>query len=633
MATESAAFLPTAVAFLAGAVIAVPIAQRLGLGSVIGYLVAGFVLGPSLAGVVGDPVETLHIAEFGVVMLLFVIGLELNIRRLWSMRHDIFGLGAFQVALTGLAIYIAASFYGMSQSAAIVVGAGLSLSSTAIAMQLLQERGETNTAYGQKSFSVLLFQDLAIVPFLALVTLVSPLATDGPPDLLQDFLMPLAALTGLILAGLYLLNPVLRLLAKYAGREVMTAAALLVVLGSSALMELAGLSMALGAFLAGVLLAESSFRHQLEADIEPFRGLLMGLFFIAIGMSISPQILLTQWHLIGIGVVLLMAIKFATLYAAARVFRIKRADAVRFMVLLAQGGEFGFVMFATARSQGVLTYQSASLVTAIVTISMALTPLFVMAGHRFAKGLEAKDPDDMEEDFEGLDKTNVLMIGFGRFGQISSQLLLAADADVTIIDNDPDQIRSASKFGFRIYYGDGTRLDVLRKAGIEQAELVAMCTRNRRITDRIITLIRSEFPQMPIYARAVDRAHAIDLMKKGVDYQIRETFESAMTFGTSMLSEFVFDPDRIAEVEQEVRKRDHQRIELQLAEGLEAGRDLLHVRPLRPEPLVKPRHGPEALTEETREITEAGSAVDQARNAEITASGSPNNALSDKLPH
>ena len=608
MATE-ASFLPTAVAFLAGAVFVVPISKRLGLGSVIGYLVAGVLLGPSLAQIVTDPAETLHIAEIGVVMLLFVIGLELNLRRLWSMRNDIFGLGSMQVFLSGIVLYLFAQHVlGMSQPAAIVVGAGLALSSTALVMQLMNERGETSEPHGQKVFSILLFQDLAIVPMLALVAIVSPYSGEDAVNPLLDFVVPVLAVAGLICVGLFLLNPFFRLLAKWAGREVMTAAALLVVLGSAALMEIAGLSMALGAFLAGVLLAESSFRHQLEADIEPFRGLLMGLFFIAIGMTISPQLIITRWDYVLLGVIGLIGIKLVTMYVAARLFKIGRPDAIRATGLLAQGGEFGFVMFATAQSAGVLNFQASSLIIAIVTISMALTPFIVMLCERIATRLEKSSPDHMEEDFNDVGETNVLMIGFGRFGQMSAQMLLAADQEVTIIDNDPDQIRNASAFGFRIYYGDGTRLDVLRAAGIESADLVAMCTRNRRITDRIISLIKAEYPALPIYARAVDRQHAIDLLDQGVDYQIRETFESAIVFGRSMLDEIMIDPNRVEEIEEEVRKRDRTRLALQQVEGITAGRDLMHTNTLKPEPLIQPRHGAEALNEEAREI--AGSAAD-----------------------
>ncbi|HMQ57746.1 MAG TPA: monovalent cation:proton antiporter-2 (CPA2) family protein, partial [Rhizobiaceae bacterium] len=442
-----------AILLLGGAVVAAPLFKRIGLGTVLGYLAAGIVIGP-LAGLIIDAEEILHFAELGVVFLLFVIGLELKPSRLWALRREIFGLGLAQVALSGVVLMLLAwQGFGLSPSAATIVGFGLALSSTAFAMQILEERGEIGRRYGQTSFSILLLQDLAIVPLLALIPLLAPGGEGLDAFTWTDFGIAITAIGALVVAGLYLLNPLFRIIANTGAREAMIAAALLVVLGSAVLVQLAGLSMAMGAFIAGVLLAESSYRHELEADIEPFRGILLGLFFMAIGMSLDLTILWREWLTILFAVPVLMVVKGVLIYGLCRAFGSPHETSVRVALLLPQGGEFGFVLFSAAASSFILSGATASLLVAIVTLSMALTPL---AARLEGLLIRPETPEEMEEDFEGAG-SDVLMIGFSRFGQIASQMLLAGGSDVTIIDVSAERIRAAARFGFRIYFGDGTR--------------------------------------------------------------------------------------------------------------------------------------------------------------------------------
>ncbi len=605
---QSAPLFTQALILLSAAVVTVPVFKRLGLGSVLGYLAAGIAVGPFGLNVFSDADAVLHFAEIGVVLLLFVIGLELKPSRLWSMRHDIFGLGLAQVLLSGLVLTALAHLAGLQPRTALVAGFGLALSSTAFALQILSERGETNSLHGQRAFSILLFQDLAIVPMLALVALLSP-AEAAPSG--RSAWIELAIITGalvsIVLAGRYLLNPLFRILAQSRAREIMTAAALLVVLGAAALMQVSGMSMAMGAFLAGVLLAESAFRHQLEADIEPFRGIMMGLFFIAVGMIIDLDLVLAELSTILIAVVILLVVKITATFLVARIFGNDVDDALRIGLLLPQAGEFGFVLFSAATVASVMVAREASVLAAIITLSMALTPATVALGQLLVR---APAKEEMEESFDGA-SGSILFIGFGRFGQIAAQMLLAEGVNVTIIDDDPQRIRSARKFGFRIFYGDGTSVQVLRSAGAENAQVIAICTRNKPVTNRIIELCRGAFPMARLYVRSYDRTHTLELLALDVDYQIRETFESGMVFGRALLEALGLDPERALEVDADVRHRDQMRLAIQQAEGIYGGMDMLHPtdlhaapEPLKPEPLTRPRREAEALTEQTREIAE-----------------------------
>jgi CPA2 family monovalent cation:H+ antiporter-2 len=596
LASASEALFAQPLLLLGGAVIAAPIFRKLGLGTVLGYLAAGVIIGPVLH-LIGGSGEILAVAELGVVLLLFIIGLELKPSRLWHMRRDIFGLGASQVMLTGLAltgIVIASGV--LDWRGALVAGFGLALSSTAFALQLLEDYGDMNNRYGQRSFSILLFQDLAIVPLLAMVTVLGTSGGEAQQSPFIQVAVAIGAVVAMIMAGRYLLTPLFQVIARTGAREVMIAAALFVVLGAAYVMQLAGLSMAMGAFLAGVMLAESSYRHELEADIEPFRGLLLALFFIAVGLSMELNVIIDNVLLIAVAVPVLMIVKAIVLYGVCRIAGSPHPDALRIGLLLPQGGEFGFVLFTTAAASGVLSGAQSSLLISIVTLSMALTPLSALIGQRLlARGTSERE--ELEEDFEGAG-SDVLMIGFSRFGQIAAQILLASGRDVTIIDDSADRVRQAASFGFRIYFGDGTRLDVLRAAGIEKAKIVAVCTHKKEITNKIVELIQSECPEMRIYARAYDRVHSIELRSRDVEYELRETLESGLLFGRRTLEGLGVSEDEAYEIGEDIRRRDEERLKLQAQEGIQAGRDLMHNRPVKPEPLVKPKRPLQALPDE-----------------------------------
>ncbi|MBX9467627.1 MAG: monovalent cation:proton antiporter-2 (CPA2) family protein [Rhizobium sp.] len=587
MASATEALFAQPLLLLGGAVIAAPIFRKLGLGTVLGYLAAGVVIGPVLH-LIGGSGEILAVAELGVVLLLFIIGLELKPSRLWHMRRDIFGLGTSQVVFTGLlltALVYAAGLLDWRGS--LVAGFGLALSSTAFALQLLEDYGDMNSRYGQRSFSILLFQDLAIVPLLAMVSVLGAQGSEAQQSPVVEIGIALGAVIGMILAGRYLLTPMFQIIARTGAREVMIAAALFVVLGSAYLMQVAGLSMAMGAFLAGVMLAESSYRHELEADIEPFRGLLLALFFIAVGLSMELQVIVDNLALIAIAVPVLMAVKALVIFAICRVSGSSRNDAIRIGMLLPQGGEFGFVLFTTAAAAGLFSGAQSSLLISIVTLSMALTPLTALIGQRLL-ARDTREKEEMEEDFEGAG-SDVLMIGFSRFGQIAAQILLASGRDVTILDDSPDRVRQAATFGFRIYFGDGTRLDMLRAAGIEKAKIVAVCTHRKDITDKIVDLIRSEYPDVRLFVRSYDRIHSLELRARDVEYELRETFESGLLFGRRTLEGLGATEDEAYEVGEDIRRRDEERLRLQAQEGILAGRELMHKRPVKPEPLIKPK--------------------------------------------
>jgi glutathione-regulated potassium-efflux system protein KefB len=594
-------------ALLGAAVVAVPLFRRLKLGSVLGYLAAGLAIGPFGVGLFREPETILHVAEFGVVIFLFIIGLEMRPSRLWGLRREIFGLGAAQVALASLLLTLTGMAAGLSVPVAFVIASGFVLSSTAVIMQMLDERGELATPGGQRAVSILLLEDLAIVPLLAVVAVLASamgLAGETGPPLWRTLGLAAGAVVLVFVSGRYLMNPVFRILARYGGREVMTAAALLVVVGAAWLMNLGGLSMAMGAFLAGVLLSESSFRHQLEADVEPFRAILLGLFFLSVGMSLDLGVVAADWQVIVGGVIAFMAVKAVAIYGVARLFRAREREAVERAVLFAQGGEFAFVLYGAALSTGLFDARIAASATAVVILSMVLTPLTTLAVARFMPA-ETIDPDGAD----GVDRARdlrerVLIIGFGRFAQVVSQPLLARDVDVSIIDLDVEMIQAAGDFGFKVYYGDGARLDVLRASGAAEAETILVCVDKPEVADRIVELVKAEFPLTKLFVRAFDRGHAIRLVQAGVDYQIRETFESALTFGREVLLDLGFSEAQVAETIAEVRRRDDERFTLQLAGGdITAGRHLMrgNIATTRPEPYVRPRREGRPLNEEAAE--------------------------------
>lgn len=576
------------IALLGAGVVAVPVFRKLRLGSVLGYFTAGIVIGPFGFALFTDPSAMLHIAEFGVIMLLFIIGLEMDPRRLWQARRQIFGLGASQVVACGAALTTVGMLCGLTLPVAFVAGMGFVLSSTAVIMQMLEERGETSTEAGQKAISILLLEDLAIVPLLAIVAFIAPGGSEADAGTRNlSILIAVASLAALILAGRFLINPMFRILASAHAREVMTAAALLVVLGAAYLMDLGGLSMAMGAFVAGVLLSESSFRHQLEADIEPFRGILLGLFFLAIGMSLDLATIREHWLSVLGYVALFMLAKAIGIYAVARLFRDSSRTAIKRVALFTQGGEFAFVLYAAAASAGIFTAQDNALFTAVVISSMALTPLTAAAiTALMPKESERMDGVSKADGLEG----SVLLIGFGRFGQVVSQPLLARGFSISIIESSVEMIRAAGDFGFKVYYGDGTRLDVLHASGAAKAEAIIVCVDKQETANKIVELAQAEFPLTKLFVRAYDRGHAMHLIRKKVDMQVRETFESAMLFGEMALRQLDVPEDALVEIMDDTRKRDAERLARQVVGDITSGRDLMrgNMKPA-PKPLVKPQ--------------------------------------------
>ncbi|MFT0858773.1 monovalent cation:proton antiporter-2 (CPA2) family protein [Ancylobacter sp. G4_0304] len=573
------------VALLGAAIIAVPLFKRLGLGSVLGYLAAGLAIGPYGLGLFSDPQSILHVAELGVVMFLFVIGLEMQPSRLWSMRGEIFGLGLVQVALCiGLLTCVGLAL-GYPVPVSFVAGTGFVLTSTAIVMQMLEERRALATPPGRRIVAILLLEDLAIVPLLALVVFLAPGGGEVTlGERLTSVAIGLASIAALILAGRYLLDPMFRILGKSKAREVMTAAALFVVLGAALAMQLGGLSMAMGAFLAGVLLSESSFRHQLEADIEPFRGILLGLFFLGVGMALDLGVIVGNWQLIALAVVSYMVLKFIGIYVVARLFHAGHREAIERAVLMAQGGEFAFVLYAAATSVGIIDAEANATLAATIIVSMALTPLMIIAHDRLMP--PAAPSLDGVEAAEGL-SASVLVIGSGRFGQIVSQPLIAQGCSISLIETDPDLIRVSRDFGFKVHYGDGTRLDILHAAGAHEARMIVVAVDDKQAALKITELVKAEFPLVPVLVRAFDREHALEIVHAGADFQIRETFESALKMGEKALELMDVEEEERAEVIADIRRRDAERFALELTGGLydASARKLIHGNA----PLIPPK--------------------------------------------
>ena len=607
MATESAALdLGHAVALLAAAVIAVPLFRKLGLGAVLGYLCAGLLIGPFGLALFRDPQAILHVAELGVVLFLFLIGLEMRPGKLWALRREIFGLGVAQVLVCGALLSAVGLAFGWPPAVAVIGAMGFVLSSTAVIMKMLDEQGETATPAGQRAVSILLLEDLTIIPLLALIALFSLAQGTGEEaarPAWMSVLVALAAVGALVAAGRWALNPMFRIVAALGGRDVMTAAALLVVLGAALFMQWGGLSMAMGAFLAGVLLSESTFRHQLEADIEPFRGILLGLFFLSVGMSLDLGVVAAEWVLVAAGVAAFMVVKALAIYGVARAFRADHRESVQRAALFAQGGEFAFVLYAAALAAGVFDARAAAVMSAIVVLSMALTQIVVLLLERLMpKPAASLDGIDEPPCLSG----RVLIIGFGRFGQVVSQPLLMRGVDVSIIDSDVDMIRAAGNFGFKVYYGDGSRLDVLRASGAAVADAILVCADAPEAVDRIVAIAKHEFPLAKLYVRSFDRGHTLRLIAAGVDYQLRETFESAMSFGEQVLKGLGFEAADVAETMADVRRRDLERLELQVVGGISAGHALLRGNLTTPEPapLTRPQRETRALNDGAAEVIE-----------------------------
>ncbi len=565
-------FLIQAATYLGAAAIAVPVFNRFKLGSILGYLAAGVVAGPFGLDLLHQEEGVFHIAELGVVLFLFVIGLELSLSRLWSLRKQIFGLGAAQLAVTGsviAALFVAADV--MPAPAAIIAGLSLAFSSTAFALQMMKDRGELNTNYGTRAFSVLLFQDLAVIPLLAAIPFIA--GSSGDAAGWENALKAGGVLAALVLIGRYGLDRVFRAVANSGSREGFAAAALLVVALTALAVSWAGLSMALGAFLAGVLLAESSYKHQIETDIEPFRGLLLGLFFISIGMRLDLVVIAQSWWIVLGGALGLVSIKSALLYALARLGGANHGDALNTAAVLSQGGEFAFVVISLGVSALLFTSGQATLMSAIVTISMVLTPFMAAAARLVSR--QAKDSGD---DLEGphAEHDHVIIVGFGRMGQIISQVLNSSGVVVTAIDNNASHIRNAERFGFKVYFGDGSRLDTLLTAGALNAKAVILCMDDARAVNHAVSALREQSPSLTIIATAHDRMHEIELQPLGADVVVRETLESSLLVAREALSRMGHDSRIIEDYVQQFRKRDRERLLAQIDSGPEAGIDLLH---------------------------------------------------------
>ncbi len=599
-----------AVALLATSVTIVPLFKRLGLGSVLGYLVAGCLIGPSGVGLFQDPDVVVHMAELGVVMFLFIIGLEMHPERLWSMRKAIFGRGFLQVALCGSLLTLAGIFIlGLPKEVAFIAGMGFTLSSTAIVMQVLEEKGVSTTPKGQRIVSTLIFEDLAIVPLLASIAFLAPTQADVEQG--ANWTAIGAGLVGvliLVASGKWLMNPLFKMISKAHIREMMTAAALLVVLGSALLMEFSGLSMAMGAFVAGVMLSESSFRHQLEADIEPFRGLLLGLFFMGVGMSLDLALVLNNWLWL-LGIVLLYVVgKGLSIYIVALVTKLTQREAIMRTAIMSHGGEFAFVLFSAAATAGVFSADNQATFTAAVIVSMLLSPLVVIVIQRLVNRKANKvEGETSKQNLDGIEfaenlENSVLVIGFGRFSQIVCQALLARGISVSVIDSDLKNIRTAARFGFKVYYGEGERIDVLRASGIEQCDCVIVGIAEPDRILKIVELIKHEYPLTPVLARSYDRINTVDLIKHHVDYQVRETFESALLLSKVALEKLGATETEANDVVTLVRNLDQERLNEEVLHGFS---DELEKKYWSVEPFIKPTQEAEALNEETASILEA----------------------------
>jgi glutathione-regulated potassium-efflux system protein KefB len=546
--------LEIALVFLLAAVIAVPLFRRLGLGAVLGYLVAGVAIGPDGLGLIDDPESTLTASEFGVVMLLFVIGLELSPARLWVMRRQVFGLGGLQVAISGVLLATLAAMYGLGWKADVVIGLGLALSSTAVGLQLLAERKELTTGYGRLAFAILLFQDLVAIPLLAMIPLLgeAKAAEQAAPSMMA-VLQALGAIAAVLIGGRYLLRPICRVVARTGMVEVFTATALLVVVGNAWLMQLAGLSMGLGAFLAGLLLADSEFRHELESHIEPFKGLLLGLFFIAVGMTLDLDRIANEPGLIAVGVLALLSIKAVVLLLVGRVARLPWRESATLGAVLALGGEFGFVVFAEAYKAALIDIGMRDTLNAIVGVSMAATPLLLLLVTKWAQAGGERKP---APEFDAIEDRHprVIIAGFGRMGQIVGRMLRAQKISFTALENSPEQVEVSRRFGSQIYFGDPARPELLRAAGAQHAEVFVLSTDDPDAAIRTARVVKRHFPHLKIFARARNRQHAFKLMD--MDAQIvRETFHSSLVLGQRVMQALGM-PEDVA-IERRERFREH----------------------------------------------------------------------------
>lgn len=551
---EGQTLLTAGVVYLFAAVIAVPIAARLGIGAVLGYLLAGIAIGPWGLGFISDVDEILHFSELGVVFLMFIIGLELKPSKLWALRRSIFGVGAAQVIFSAGILGVLLWLTDFSWQAATIGGIGLAMSSTAMALQLMRDKGMNRNESGQLGFSVLLFQDLAVIPALALVPLLAG-SDSGHTDWMKIG-MKVLAFAGMLIGGRYLLRPIFRFIAASGVREVFTAAALLLVLGSALFMDALGLSMALGTFIAGILLAESEYRHELEIAIDPFKGLLLGLFFISVGMALNLGVLYTHILAILIGVVTLVAVKAGVLYLLSRIYGLRSSERLQFSGVLSQGGEFAFVLFSAASSARLFSGDQMPLLLVTVTLSMMTTPLLMQGIDKILERRFNEIDDSAEKPFVADDKPQVIVVGFGRFGQVVARLLMANEKRITVLERDISAVSLMRKYGYKVYYGDATELELLRAAGAETAQSIVITCNGPEDSMEIVQLCQHHFPHLQILARARGRVEAHELLQAGVTQFSRETFSSALELGRKSLISVGMHPHQAFRAQQHFRRLD-----------------------------------------------------------------------------
>lgn len=557
--------LAEAVVFLAAATFVVPLSKRLGFGSVIGYLAAGILLGPWGVGLVPDVDAVLHFAEIGVVMLLFVIGLELQPARLRVLRRSVFGLGLGQVMLTGIVLTLLAQYWLADWAAAFVVGFGLSLSSTAFVLQMLAEKNDLRSPAGRASFGVLLFQDLAVIPLIALVPLLGSAGSADSASPVIDLAKSIGLLVVIVVGARYLLRPALRLAASAQLQEVFTAATLLLVLGSAVLMEALGLSMGLGAFLAGVLVADSEYSYQLESDIQPFKGLLLGLFFVAVGMSANLDLLLTEPAVVLAITAGLIVVKTILIFPLGKAFGLSGRDSIKLGVTLAQGGEFAFVLLTAAVAEGLLDSALSGRLILAVTLSMALTPFLYLAGARIADAMVADEVEPRAYDPVEETDHHVVIAGFGRFGQIVARILAMKGIPFTALENSTEQVDFVRRFGNKTYYGDASKVELLRSARVDKAKIFVLAVEDVENSMRIARVVRQHFPNVAIYARARNRQHAFNLMDLGVAGLIRDTFLSSIELTRQILVELGSSADDAHDAVEFFREHDENSLRQQHA--------------------------------------------------------------------
>lgn len=558
--------LREAVPMLGFALVFVLLFRRLGLGATLGYLVAGALVGPQLLNLVGDAEDKMSIAEIGIMLLLFLVGLELSPSRLWRMKQDIFGFGLIQVVLCGLAITLVVWFgASVSWAAALALGMPLALSSTAQVLPLLQSQGRLRTPFGERAFAILLFQDLSIVPMITIVTALSrnPADMNGPPGWLLG-LYTVGAIVGLTLAGRFLLRPLFRLIGNLGEREMFVFAGLFTVIASAAVMEWLGVSAALGAFVAGVMLADTPYRHEIEADVEPFRSILLGLFFVTVGMQLNLHAIADRpVFVVGMALALIVT-KTVAIALISLAFRTTWRQAIALGLLLSQGGEFGFVLFAQAQQAFIITPDAASLFGAIVTLSMATTPFLMMATRNLRAEPEA---DRGERDGPSADGANAIIVGYGRFGQTVAQMLIAQGIPVTLIDRDVEMIDVAGSFGAKVYFGDGTRLDLLRQAGAADAELILFCLDDDQISAELVEAVHEAFPKAAIFVRAYDRRALLKLRGAPIAGAVREVLDSAVRMARMAMESVGVAEEEIDRTENLYRARDRERLKAQIETG------------------------------------------------------------------